>query len=541
MEQPEQAAVPLLDAAVLTRCRHRVFLDATGARPEPAPLDSGVALRQEAAVAHRAAVRARLGGVGAGGAGDGGAAVVDVSGAGSRAARAAATLAAARAGAERVWGAVLPADPVAGMRGGAELLVRHGDGYLPVLVVNHRVTDAGSGALTSGLHQWDPRSDPDRSPRRHPRDQLHLAHLWALLRTAGLASTAPLGGVIGLDADCVLVHELDAPSWPGGLTTQQVHAERLADRVAVASGALTTAPSRVSECRTCPWWPRCGAELRTTHDVSLVVRGAQADQLRTVGVHTVDDLAAWVGPGPAAWSGGGFTEAVVLAQAWLVQAPLVRRAERVAVVRADVEVDVDMESYLEDGAYLWGTLRTEDGRTDGYRPFVTWDPLPTDDEARSFAAFWAWLTAQRDDAAARGRTFAAYCYSEAAENRWLLGSAGRFAGRPGIPPVAEVQAFIDSEQWVDLFAAVGVAFLCPQGRGLKKVAPVAGFTWRDAEAGGEASMGWYRRAVGLDGAIEPAQRRRLLDYNADDVWATKVLREWMSSPAVRSVPVATDL
>lgn len=541
MEQPEQAAVRLLDAAALTRCRHRVFLDATAARPEPAPLDSGVALRQEAAVVHRAAVRAHLGVTGDGGTGDGGVAVVDVSGAGSRAARAAATLAAAHAGAERVWGAVLPADPVAGMRGGAELLVRHGDGYLPVLVVNHRVTDAGSGALTSGLHEWDPRPDPDRSPRRHPRDQLRLAHLWALLRTAGLASTAPLGGVIGLDADCVLVHELDAPSWPGGLTTQQVHAERLADRVAVASGALTTAPSRVSECRTCPWWPRCGAELRTTHDVSLVVRGAQADQLRTVGVHTVDDLAAWAGPGPAAWSGGGFTEAVVLARAWLVQAPLVRRTERVAIVRADVEVDVDMESYLEDGAYLWGTLRTEDGRTDGYRPFVTWDPLPTDDEARSFAAFWAWLTAQRDDAAARGRTFAAYCYSEAAENRWLLGSAGRFAGRPGIPPMAEVQAFIDSEQWVDLFAAVGVAFLCPQGRGLKKVAPVAGFTWRDAEAGGEASMGWYRRAVGLDGAVEPAQRRRLLDYNADDVWATKVLREWMSSPAVRSVPVATDL
>ena len=33
--------------------------------------------------------------------------------------------------------------------------------------------------------------------------------------------------------------------------------------------------------------------------------------------------------------------------------------------------------------------------------------------------------------------------------------------------------------------------------GLKKIAPVAGFNWRDAGAGGEASMAWYREAVGL--------------------------------------------
>ncbi len=42
-------------------------------------------------------------------------------------------------------------------------------------------------------------------------------------------------------------------------------------------------------------------------------------------------------------------------------------------------------------------------------------------------------------------------------------------------------------------------------------------------------------------APEMSQRRRLLDYNADDVQATKALREWMSSPAVHDVPLAADL
>jgi predicted RecB family nuclease len=54
-------------------------------------------------------------------------------------------------------------------------------------------------------------------------------------------------------------------------------------------------------------------------------------------------------------------------------------------------------------------------------------------------------------------------------------------------------------------------------------------------------MRWYRDAVGLDGATPvPAQRRRLLEYNADDVAATRRLREWMTSEAT-TVPLARDL
>ena len=460
-----------------------------------------------------------------------------------RAERERATLRAMASDAERIWGAALPS--ATGRIGSAALLVRHEQAWLPVVVANHRVTDPGAGALTSPLATWDPQPDANRTLRRHPADGLRLAHLHRLLKACGHAHPHATGAVIGLDADCMLVHDLAAPTWPGDRSTLDAYDERFAERRAIAAdaaaGTVVTAPSRVAECRTCPWWPPCEAELVGRHDVSLVVRGPQTTALRAAGAQTVDALAAWTGEAPPAWPGGEFDDAVALARAWLSGVPLLRRGE-VSIQRADVEVDVDMESYLEHGAYLWGTLLTEDDGPGVYRPFVTWAPLPDDDEARSFAEFWAWLQGVRDDAAAHGRSFAAYCYSEQAENRWLVGSARRFAGAPGIPDEAQVRAFIDGPEWVDVYATVARDLLCPGGRGLKVLAPLAGFTWRDAEAGGEASMGWYRRAVGLDGAApDEGQRTRLLEYNADDVLATRALRDWLSSPAVAALPTVDEL
>jgi predicted RecB family nuclease len=250
---------------------------------------------------------------------------------------------------------------------------------------------------------------------------------------------------------------------------------------------------------------------------------------------------------PMSWTAGSFTDAVVLARAWLADLTLVRRVTEVVVPRGDVEVDVDMESFGESGAYLWGCLLTLPGGADigvepGYRAFATWQPLPTGDEARSFAEFWTWLRGVRQRCAERGLSFAAYCYNEQAENRWLLASADRFGDHPGIPGRAEVEEFIASDGWVDLFAVVSRWFLCAHGKGLKRVAPVAGFAWADPEASGENSMRWYRDAVGMDGAApDDGQRERLLRYNADDVHATQALRAWMCSPALHEVPLAGEL
>ncbi|MBB5913719.1 putative RecB family nuclease [Nocardia transvalensis] len=535
-----------VDARALIGCRHRLHLEAT----HPGLLtgvaeDAGVQQRREAAAAHRERVRDTLV-----------AAdpehwvVIDPAQPASE--RAAATLRACAAGARHIWGALLPQEPDTGRRGGSEILLLDPDrgGYLPVIVVNHKVTDprqpdpADFHPLTSDLYRWKPLPDKHVRVRAQPRDQQRLAHLYRMLQRHGLASPAVAGGAIGYHFDRILVHDL-APILDD-------YDLRYADRIAVVRGELPTVPSKVPECRRCPWWsrsvpgpdgdlPSCERWLTTHRDVSLVAPGSRAELLRRHGVETIEDLAGWTGDDPDDWQYEPFAETVVTARAWISGAPLVRRFDQVRVQRADVEVDVDLESYQEYGAYLWGTL------LDGvYRPFVTWDPLPTDDEARSFAEFWVWLMGVRAEAHAAGRSFAAYCYSRTAEDKWLYESARRFAGMPGVPTEDQIRDFVDGPDWVDMFQAVSEQFICPNGKGLKKIAPVAGFSWRDPEAGGEASMSWYRQAVGYDGECDLTQRTRLLEYNEDDVRATLALREWMapSRPGGRSaeaeVPAMSD-
>ncbi|GLZ46466.1 recombinase RecB [Actinomycetospora sp. NBRC 106375] len=578
---PASSAVPrpvLLDAAATTRCRRRVHLEHVppedlppGSVPTDEDADPGVAMRRADAAAHRATLAARWAEL----LGSRWVSVPPTSGSRARAAATREVLADPDLRADLVGAAELPA--AEGRRGGAEALVRAGpgdpaSGWWPLIVVRHRVTDPGEGALTSPLAQPHPaaaRPDESRRVRTVTRDVLRLAHLHRMLRAAGLAPPErpgePVwGGVVGLDADVVVWIDLAASGGSGGRSALETYDRRHADRLAVAEAARRRAPalaepSRITECRRCPWWPTCEAALRGTDDVSLVVRGDAALQLRGRGITTVRELAALdpaVGlPGPpaddpeaadasAAPEGPDLVEAVALARAWRGDVPLVRRVARPTVARGDVELDVDMESLGEDGAYLWGVLLTgaDIGLEHGYRAFATWDPLPTRDEGRSFGEFWTWLSDVRARCAERGLVLRAYCYNEQAENRWLRASAERFAGMPGVPPAAEVEEFIASDVWIDLFPVVSEAFLCPHGKGLKRVAPSAGFAWHDPEAGGENSMRWYRDAVGLDGGeADPAQRERLLVYNADDVRATWTLRTWLTSDRVLEVPHLADL
>ena len=504
----------VLDASATTHCRRRIHLDhdpSSVAAPRALPDPSSEQRRADAAE-HRVQIGAQL----AAAAGAAWHAVPpDVSD------RVAATAAAVAAEAPLIWGAVLPRSvldvpsvrsgvvlggPEGGRRGGAELLVRlPGGGYVPLIVVRHRITDPGSGALTAPLPETDPRQavpDPARKPRTQARDLLRLAHLHRMLEAAGWAPGPgePFrdhGAVIGLDADVVVWHDLAAGHWPGERSTLAEYDARFADRIAVATAAATGAPalarpSRIMECRRCPWWPTCEVELEREQDVSLVVRGDAATALRAAGVTSVARLAALdpaaeppAPPGRRTVPGPGRAGARLAAGPGRGPAGAggPRPARRRRGGRRHGELRRVRRLHVGRAAHRpGGTLPGDE--PEGYRAFATWEPVPTTDEARSFAAFWTWLVGVRDRAAATGRTFAAYCYNEQAENRWLLASARRFAGRPGIPDVTDVEAFIADDRWVDLFAVVGEWFLCAHGKGLKRIAPAAGFAWRDPRPAG---------------------------------------------------------
>ena len=295
--------------------------------------------------------------------------------------------------------------------------------------------------------------------------------------------------MIGLDADVVAWHDLAAGHWPGERSTLAEYDARFADRQAVATAAAAGAPalaepSRVTECRRCPWWPRCEVELERGQDVSLVVRGETAVVLRAIGVHTVASwppstrpAAAGPGAGPAVPGHGRAGQSLAARAAGGAPGAADRRSGG-PTSRWTWTWRASANPAPTCGVRCCGTRRPAAGdEPAGYRAFATWRPLPTPDEARSFAEFWGWFSRVRASAAATGRTFAAYCYNAQAENRWLLASAERFAGRPGMPtPGRGGRRSSTDPAWVDLYAVVSEWFLCAHGKGLKRIAPVAGFT-----------------------------------------------------------------
>lgn len=495
---------------------------------------------------------------------------------GPRADRERATVQAIADGAPLIVHPRLPADLAGGRVGEPDLLVRvptrataashpHPPSarYAPVDVKWHRVIGSSGSSDPSDLRGVQPlgridAADARPRPREAPTgdsvgdDLVQLAHYRRMLEACGAASDVALAGVIGRERH-VVWFDLDEPRSSTGRGEDAVRRSALAHydlefvrrrRVADAAteGVAQVAPVRISECPQCRWREHCGALLEARQDVSLLPRVGRErwEALGRVGADTLPALAALGAHGDVeGLSPGALADLVEQARARLSAAPVHRRRDvaHVEVPRGDVELDVDMEN-VEEGAYLWGVWVTDRSGSGvvrpGYHAFMDWSADAAVAGARAFEEFWVWLTQVRRDLAARALTLRAFCWHEAAENRWLR------IGGAAIGRADEVEGFIDSEEWIDLLRVFGSQTVTGYGGGLKVVAPLLGFAWEDDDAGGTQSMTWWRSAV--DPAIEPHRqeqlRRRILAYNRDDVRATLHVRDWLEREGPTLTPVS---
>lgn len=398
-----------------------------------------------------------------------------------------------------------------------DALVRRKDGtYYPVLVTNHRVA----------------RPDPTRRVKVISTSRLGLGNSgWAhyRLKNHAIDSYSLALAARGLDS-------LGLGCQRGGLIGQDRQLTFLLDTDMLQQGldrAFSVPPQyqarRIKECSGCRYWSLCEPELVDRDDISLYLPGDRAAVFRSMGIDTVAGLVE-----------ANLGEASQLADAWRKGIHFLKKTPSILIPRFDVEIDLDVEAYLDQGAYLWGTY---DGET--YRPFVTFDGIDEAGIARegeNFARLWQWLRSRREHAYSHGLSFGVYCYSAHGENHWLRSSALRFHGRiEGAPSPREVQEFIESGQWIDVFALVKKNIIGTAGLGLKQVGPAAGFHWSSEEVDGEESITLYREAVGLDTTADIAQARALLlGYNADDCKATRVVREWLDCQAPGAPVFAAD-
>lgn len=275
------------------------------------------------------------------------------------------------------------------------------------------------------------------------------------------------------------------------------------------------------------------APLRTLVTGKNATERAALAAFAAGGVRTISDLTA-LDTRTARYAGTGVANlAASIDQARVAKADRVHRArgvDHVRIPRAAVELDVDMEN--DDQIYLWGvylTVRSRGVTREEYHPFVSFDG--TDEgEANTFVEFWSYLL--RMQAWARNTKvggFKAFYYTQA-ETRCLRALAEKHAGRPGVPTSAELETFIASDDWVDMYEIIAAQTLWPtEDLSIKSVAKRCGFTWRDADAGGGNSVSWYRDAVyGATPELREESQAHVLRYNEDDVLATRYVRDWLS-------------
>jgi hypothetical protein len=458
-----------------------------------------------------------------------------------------ATLGAMRAGAAIIVGGRLPDDHDGARAGKPDILLHDGDrGYHPADIKAHHVLDRrydNAPAATLRAPAWrDAVPLPDGGARHREEDLLQLAHYWRMLQACGHQAAEPRGAICGTDrpGDPLLVwYDLDSPAFrtfsrTGGVATRSAlerydHEHGFRRRVAEVARqrrgepgdpAPLVEPIGQDECASCRWAPVC-VDTLPAGDLSAELRGALGVReylaLRAAGVRTVADLAAG---DPAALLAGPYGGEVghlrtrahrlrkAVTSARLARDGLVvRRRAGHDVPHADIEVDIDVEWGTDDVVYLWGLLVTEDG-VSTYTPFF--DPAVTDED-RLARACLDHLAAVAAGAAARGRSLLVFHYASPEPRH-----ARRF------PPLPSGPAHPD--RWIDLLPLVRAAVESRAGHGLKVIARHGpGVSWRDPDPGGLQSQQWH--AAARDG--DPDAARRLLDYNEDDVRATRAIREWL--------------
>ena len=484
-----------------------------------------------------------------------------------------------RSGTPIIIGALMQHDPAGRRLAEIDLLVATGavspEGkavYRPIDVKAHRCTDdIGPDDTPTGLVEDLELRGVEvagRSPRYREDDCLQLAHYYRVLQAHGhaepFAEDRPVrAGILGSERVVawfdlntpqfvtITPQELDTDAGPAiafhrrHRSTKRTALDRydfeFAFRLKVVDAAVARSdrsappivlPVSVRECDRCPWHDPCHTDMVADDDVSLVrpVGYPEWRVHRFMGITTCRQLAG-LDPETAALdyagtplSAGALTTHIQCARSAVAGKLIVAPGWDPGVVpRGDIEIDLDLEN--AEFVYLWGArlswVPADWPEVEGtYLAFASFDDLDRAGEARLVADLWQWLDDIRARAAAAGRSVRIYGYAMAGTEGAAL---RRIAATGGVPPtVADVDALVQSDQWVDLLAFMRRKFWSNWGHGLKVVAAASGFTWRDEDPGGWASVGWYRDArAGID---RQANIERLLAYNEDDCAATAALR-----------------
>ncbi|OGN09775.1 MAG: hypothetical protein A3C61_01830 [Candidatus Yanofskybacteria bacterium RIFCSPHIGHO2_02_FULL_39_10] len=272
------------------------------------------------------------------------------------------------------------------------------------------------------------------------------------------------------------------------------------------------APFLKSGCKRTPWYSLCLSETQGCNDVSLVFKMSQADQRRLygIGIKTVEDLVNSnvddLQSRLEDWPFDKIVRFVNQAKVLSSRQPLV--VSKSSFPEVENEIYFDIESDPTRGIdYLLGYLiKTKDGVK--YEYFLAKDKSDEGEIWKKFLDFLAKLD-----------NFVIYHYASYEHQVF-----DRLALHYGAPSVL-INKF--KENTIDLYARVVDSVILPlYFYSLKDVAGYMGYKWDDPEAGGAESVVWYNNWLDRgDNEI----MKKILKYNEDDVRATLLIKDWLTT------------
>ncbi len=412
------------------------------------------------------------------------------------------TLDAMRRGEPLIYGGRISAGDLIGI---PDLLRRAGSGYVPIDIKSGRGEEGGG-------------DDEDGKPKLHYAVQLAL-YVDVLER---LELSAGRHAVILDVRGREIAYDLGAPR--GARKAETLWDEYqavLATARSIVARNLTPKGALASSCKLCHWHSACTKSLREDDDLTLIavlgraIRDAMQPTIATVAALAVADLATLIEKEKTPFKGVGADRLRTFqARAILLTNPHAKPYLKAAVSLpvSDVEFFFDIEvDPLRDFTYLHGILERRGGDTANERFFAYFAEDETSEaERNAFAKSVAHLNSVHS---------ATIWYYSKYERTIYRKLQGRY---PDVCSAEDIERLFDPSRAIDLYNdVITKATEWPTNdQSIKTLAKYLGFSWRDANPSGAASIEWFDQWVrGRD----PMVRARILDYNEDDCKATRVL------------------
>ena len=354
---------------------------------------------------------------------------------------------------------------------------------------------------------WEERDGKKTKFKEHYAFQM-LFYRMLLGRIQG--AVLPVCRIVNVDKE---IEDFDPATFEEAFKVALAEAQRL------VAGEETSEPVLGSHCQLCQWHGRCENWVKETADpTGLFFVGKQKFNMKRIGLQTISDIAAMNVadylkppkkiPGLAEKS---LTRMKERANVMLSGRPQIRPGYSFPPKTRKIYFDIE-DDPTRGVTYLFGLLIEEGHSEPRFQYFLARRP---EDEEATVRAFWGFLDSADDDVY--------YVYSHK-ERTTLKHLAERYGLEKSI-----LEKYVACEY--DLYADLVVEYSDwpTYSYGIKQIAKIIGFAWRDPDPSGANSIAWYNEH--LANPANDAALNRILAYNEDDCRAMVAVKEYFERAA----------